>query len=562
MKKSYIIILFTAVVFLFSACEDFLETRPQGSLDEVAFQNEEGIDLLVTSVYSALSSTGYLGDTYNNWISGSVAGGDANKASSASDQPDIMYFELFNVNSSNSKILEKWSVLYNMISKANSTLKTINKAEDLSDDFRAKKIGELKFIRAYGFFELRKSFHFVPYIDETFEENDPKIYNNEDIYPYIIADLEDAIDKLPEITGSGRANFWAAKALLAKVYVYQSDFSAAEPLLKDIIDNGVTSTGTTYELMQNFSDVYRIATEATNTEAIFSINHFTDGTGSMDNNGWSFCWPLGLFTPFSGFGFYHPSFDLVNSYQVDENGLPYLDNGYRELPSVTTIADETASSDLSIAVDPRLDWTVARPDMPVKDFGMWQPYHIRDMNYGGPFFLNKMLHWNADGGGALLSNTMNYHVIRLADVILMYAECLAENGKPQDARQYVNMIRERAANQVVTINGTDAATFHIEIYPESQFNNQEDALKAIRFERKLELAMEGHRFFDLARWGSSYAKQELDAFTSYEKHYLPHYDQAEPFEEFRIYYPLPITEIQTTGKDENGNAYLEQNEGY
>lgn len=564
MKKSYITILFAALILFITGCKDFLDTRPQGSLDEVAFQNERGIEMLMTSVYSALSPYGVLIDAYVNWASGSLAGGEANKGSSASDFSDLTAFELYKVNSSNGFISGKWGILYNLIAKANSTIKTINKSDNLSADYKNVKIGELKFLRAYGFFELRKSFHYVPYIDETFEDNDPKVYNNEDIYPKIIADLKDAMVKLPKITGSGRANYWAAKALLARVYVYQSDFVAAEPILKDIIDNGVTSTGATYKLMANFSDVYRIATEASNTEAMFSINYFTDSSASFNNVGWAFCWPLGLFPPFSGYGFYQPSFDLVNSYQVNDEGLPYLDNGYRNRPSVTTIdGSGNATSTLSIAVDPRLDWTVARPGMPIKDYGMWQPMYIRDMNYGGPFFVNKMLHWKAEGGGAILANTMNFHVIRLADVFLMYAECLAQNGKPANARQYVNMIRDRASKKVVTLSsGLPAATFKIGIYPDSQFDSKDKALQAIRFERKLELALEGYRFYDLVRWGSSLAKTELDGIGAYEKKYLSHYDQTQPFEAFRSYYPIPLTQIQTVGKDKSGNDYLKQNDGY
>jgi len=554
-------ILFIAVVFLFTACEDFLETRAQGSLDEEVLLNEDGIDLLLTSVYAALAPGVYLSDTYVNWISGSIAGGEANKGSSASDQPDIRSYEFYNITSSNSYAQSKWEELYDLIARANSTIKTLDKATELSEDFVLQTRGELQFLRAYAFFELRKAYHYVPYVDESYKDVDPKIYNDEDIYPHIISDLESAIENLPEVTSSGKANYWSARSLLAKVYIYQGNFSNAEGMLKDIIENGINSSGEKFSLMSNFSDVYHISMESLNTESIFSINHSTDASGSWDNTAWIFCYPVGLFST-SGYGFFQPSYDLVNSYQVNANGLPYLDNSYRGFPSVTNISSGEAISDTSITVDPRLDWTVARPDLPVKDFGMWSSSYIRDIDYGGPFFMNKFLHWDSEGN-SLFGNTMNYHVIRLADVILMYAECLAENGKPEEAREYVNMIRKRAANDVVTLdNGNRAANYHVGEYTASQFDTKEKALLAIRFERKLEFALEGHRFYDLVRWGSNYAKEQLDAFTTYEQTKLVHYASTEPFDERRIYYPIPLEEIQTVGIDSDGEYYLQQNDGY
>ena len=332
--------------------------------------------------------------------------------------------------------------------------------------------------------------------------------------------------------------------------------------MKDIIDNGKSSTGVKFSLVPNFSDVYNVANEANNPEVIFDINYFTDGSLSNNNVGWAFAYPLFLF-PNSGYGFWQPTFDMVNSYQVDASGLPYLDNGYRTLPSVTNVVGSTAVSDTSIAVDPRLDWTVGRPSLPIKDYGLWSASSIRDIGFGGPFYVNKMLHWKSQNVSVSLGNVLNYHVLRLADIMLFYAECLAENGKPADARDWVNMIRTRAKNSTIVKNGTKrAANYQIGLYPVGQFATKDDALKAIRFERKIELALEGHRFFDLSRWGGDYAKTYLDSFIAYEKTKIPHYALASPFDVNRIYSPIPLTQIQTVGKDASGADLLQQNTGY
>ncbi|MBN1158793.1 MAG: RagB/SusD family nutrient uptake outer membrane protein [Bacteroidales bacterium] len=562
-------ILMFAVYTLITACsEDFLSIRPQGSTDEAALQTEDGIELLLASVYNVLTYKGGIwfgnASAYTNWLYGSCAGGEATKASNAGDLPWMQDFELLIVLSSNNFVEGKWITHYACIARANSAMKTMAKAENLSSSLRSQVLAELKFLRALSYFELRRAYKMVPWIDETFTENDPKVRNDQDVYPKIEADLQSVIADLPEITGSGRANKWAATALLAKVYMYQGKFTEAEPLLKDVIDDGVNSKGVPFSLMDNFSDVYHVSTEGSNTEAVFEINCFTNAARNNANIGWLGCYPIGLFTG-SGYGFFHPTYDLVNSFQVDANGLPYLDNSYRTMPSVTNVVAGVASTDTSIAVDPRLDWTVCRPDLPVKDFGMWKPAYIRDMVYGGPFFANKILHWNSEDAIARTNtgNTMNYHVIRLADVILMYAECLAENNKWEDARDYVNMIRLRAKDSDVVMNGAlRGANYRIDEYPVEQFDSKDEALQAIRFERKLELALEGHRFFDLARWGASYAKQELDAFTDYEQNKIAHYALAAEFNVNRVYFPIPLTQIQTAGKDENGEDYLQQNTGY
>nr|WP_288656971.1 RagB/SusD family nutrient uptake outer membrane protein [uncultured Parabacteroides sp.] len=150
---------------------------------------------------------------------------------------------------------------------------------------------------------------------------------------------------------------------------------------------------------------------------------------------------------------------------------------------------------------------------------------------------------------------------------MLYAECLANDGELSAAMQQVNDIRERAAkpdNIIYLEDGTPAANYVVKPYPSSHaaFSNKETCIKAIHMERKLELAMEGQRFFDLVRWGGDYMNKELTAYINYEKQYLTKFYGVSAPTASKTMFPLPETEIQTAGNDENGQAYLVQNDAW
>jgi hypothetical protein len=153
----------------------------------------------------------------------------------------------------------------------------------------------------------------------------------------------------------------------------------------------------------------------------------------------------------------------------------------------------------------------------------------------------------------------NYKFMRVADLLLMAAEAEVEAGSLEKAREYVNMVRDRADNQVVRdANGNPAANYNIGTYP-GPWADKTMARNAVRFERKLELALEGHRFFDLVRWGI--ADTELNAFLAYEKPFLSAgYGSATFTKGKNEYFPIPQRQIdlQTSG----GSSNLNQNPGY
>ena len=568
MKKILLIVsTITLLSFNITSCSKKLEVSPQGSIDAVALSNETGVDLLVTSAYASLTEPGW-GGSPSNWIFGSIYGGDANKGTDPGDQPNMNDFEMYTVNANDARVLEKWSFNYDGIKRVNNAINLINSVKTINADLKNKRLGEMKFLRALFYFELRRVFKSVSYIDENIEakENNPKAKNDTEILPMIEADLMEAMSLLPDVQDRiGRANKWAAKSLLGKVYMFQNKFTEAVPLLKDIIDNGMNAGGVKYHLVDNYSDNFNIATE-NNSETVFSIQHSTDAGINNANQGME---PVSLYGGAmngGGWGFFQPSYSLVNSFQVNAVGLPKLDGSYMDMvipgTDILGASPDVNDADRSIPVDPRLDHTVGRRGIPFYDWGFPSSTWVRNKSNSGDFLPKKNLYRKSNSQFVTRGSALNTNLIRFADVLLWYAEALSETDQNAEARQYVNLIRQRAINDIVMFDGHPAANYMVSQYPSNYFDTKEKALKAIRFERKLEFGMEGIRFFDLQRWGYVIAKYEIDFYIAKEKLHIVKFNNASPFEEFKMYFPIPQSQIMTLGNSEDGKPYLTQNPGY
>lgn len=581
-NKYILALAFTSMLALGSCGDDFLGKEPQGVLTPEVLANAQGVELMTTSSYSLLANRvdGY--DPYQatpfNWVWGGIYGGDANKGSDPGDQSVVNEIEMYNTMSTNGYIEQKWIWVYAINKRINMALQALESADDMEDELRKSRLGELKFLHALAFFEGMRVFGpYIPWIDETNTENDPSVHNDIDIYDKVVADIDVAIANLPATQSEvGRANVWAAKALKAKILMYRRDYAGAKPILEDLLSNGVTSNGLAYGLEDDLDNNFSALTE-NGKESIFAVQF----SNAADNNGnGAFClnYPHNS-GPGGCCGFYQPSYELVNSFQVDESGLPYLNGEYRTKESVSyrnPDPEGVLALNTNAPVDPRLDFAVGRYNIPYKDWGTPGNDWVRNPVNGGIFLPKKHVFSKAEEAAGMKAfyegwapgSAMNLQYMSVRDMILLYAECLAEAGQTREAMEQVNKIRRRAALDVNIIkleNGTPAANYKIAEYPSSHaaFSSKDVCIKAVRMERKLELAMEGERWFDLVRWGGDVMARELKAYVDYEKKYISKFAGASYLPASKTMLPVPDNQILTKGTDPaTGTPYLVQPEAW
>ncbi|HTI94328.1 MAG TPA: RagB/SusD family nutrient uptake outer membrane protein [Puia sp.] len=581
---------------LVTSCKkSFLERTPQGTLQGSTLETEAGVSTLLIGAYGALDgqadNSGDLialnggnswGVSPSNWLLGSVAGGDAHKGSDGTDQIAMIPLVNFTVDPSNSILNDKWVCVYEGINRCNNVLKYLPLAKDVPAEEYTNIKAQARFLRAHYYFDLKRVFGNLPWIDETTTDYTPT--NTVDIWPKIEADLKFAYDSLPESqTEVGRANKWAAAAYLAKTYLYEKKYQDAEPLFTAVINSGKTPNGIAYDLNPAFEHNYMPEYEDANPEAVFVIEMAANiGNGSIanSNQGDALNFPYGGSSPFPCCGFFQPSFDLVNSFRTDPNGLPYLDtyNNYPVKNDEGLLSSDPFTPDAG-NLDPRLDWTVGRRALPYLDWGIYTGQDwVRDQRYAGPYAPKKNVYWSAsqatdgDANQWAPGSAINVFVIRFADVLLMAAEVEAQLGNLDQAEEYVNRVRNRMAlhpeawvyayadntDPSAGFSGDLAANYKISPYPAGAFGSADFALKAIYFERKLELAMEGYRYFDLVRWGL--APATLNAYFNYESQYATDVIGAHFTANKNEKYPIPLEQIDLTEK--NGKNTLTQNPGY
>lgn len=598
-NKKFIIVGFLILLVVIAACKkSFLEKEPLGPIGENTLATKAGVNGLLIGAYSLLDGRGNPnsneGSAISNWIYGGVASDDAHKGSEYGDITDIELIESYKVDPTNNYLPIKWGALYAGVQRANDVLRVLAKVTDGS--ITAEEATEIKaeaiFLRAVYHFEAAKMWKNIPYVDESisFENANFNVSNDVPIYPKIEADFQFAVDNLKPVQQQvGRANSWAARAFLAKVYMYQSKFDLAKPILLDLINNGVTASGQKYQLLSRYGDNFNPIMK-NNSESVFAVQmSVNDGAaGHNGNAGDLLNFPGG--GPATCCGFYAPSFSLVNSFMTDPvTGLPLLDTwNDSNVKSDMGVDGNTAFTPYTGTLDARLDWTAGRRGIPYLDWGIMPglPW-IRAQAQSGPYIPIKNIYYKADaattsdiydGWGAGNVTANNYVMIRYADILLWAAEAEVEIGSLSEAEDYVNQVRNRAANPSGFVHtyvddndpskgftSTAAANYKVRPYT-GQFasNGQDYARKAVRFERKIELAMEGQRFFDLQRWdnGTGYMADVLNA---YIQHEMSTYDyqilKGATFKKGRNeYFPIPQTQIDLS--KEKGSSTLKQNTGY
>jgi starch-binding outer membrane protein, SusD/RagB family len=567
-KKGAFLSLFVAGLLLVSACkDDFLNVPAPGALSESLLANKDGVEGMLISAYGMLLGR-TLGDRFggpSNWVSGSIQGGDANKGSDAGDAAVINPVQRYEVGSTNNIPRFKWAVSYEGIARANTVLRNVGKAADMPAADKTRVTAEARFLRGVYYFELQKHFNKVPYIDET--TADPgKVKNSGTVWAQIEADFKAAYDALPETqAAAGRANKWAAGAFLGKAYLFQKKYTEASAILETVIASGKTTTGASYGLVDNFADAFSALTE-NNKEHVFSVQAAA-GTGTEQNAQPELVLNFTYTSPAVGCcGFFQPSIDAANSFRTDANGLPLLDGSYNSAANAIKndqgVSSATAFTLDAGNVDTRLDHTVGRRGVPYIDWGdhpgqAW----VRDQVDAGPYSPKKLMVSKAafssttDGSSWTRGFTaLNFPVMRFADVLLMAAEAHIEKATPDlvKAKDYINRVRTRAALPVNNI--TPAVKTKVGTY--AALADVATARAAVRMERKLELSQEGHRFFDLVRWGV--VADEVNKYITFESNILKSRFGGVKFTSNKNeYFPIPQTQIDLQGKD-----ILAQNPGY
>jgi hypothetical protein len=606
MKNLRKIFIFLLLLLAFSCSENFLEKVPPGITSENYFYNEKGIDALLTGTYSMVRGSALWtvtwGASIQNWTYGSGASDDAYIEAEYGNSIPVGDIERWEVHPTNPYPADKWRWAFGLgVTRANNTLKVIETAEKekaISSEKASWFRGEARFLRALFNFEAWLVFgDRIPIITEN--TPDPSKVSNDNlpgkVLAHIISDLEFAWKNLPESQPeSGRPTKYAAMGLAARAYLQDLKYAEAKLLLDAIINSGK------YHLMPHFFDNFRIVSE-NNAESVFEVQSNVNDINESLNAEMG----IGLNWPHGGdigmcCGFHQTSQNLANAFKVDNNGLPLFDTfNQTDLKNDMNIRSEDEFIPSEEWLDPRIDLTVSRRGIPFFDWGIMRGKDwIRQQRDGGPympaikpfFYKSQRYTLSTKTGWMTGVNANNYRYLRYSHILLWRAEVAAFEGDLAKARELVNLVRDRADNELVmgkvliykmaksvypwgpgssdldyrTGGAVDwdqpAANYKIGLY--TGFADAKEAMRAVQWEQRLEFATEGMRFFDLRRWdklpdktGGKSMAEILNAFAQGDQR-IRQFMKNAVFTERAKYQPIPQNQIDVQP------GVLIQNDGY
>ena len=568
MKKIIITAFITSGLVFFSSCKKALDYTPTGVLSSTDLTSPTAIEGLVTAAYAAIGNGDMIGPIYSNWVYGSVHSDDAYKGGGGTgDVGEIDAIEHYNLvtPTMGAFVSRTWQNLFKSISRANVALRAVNTLDEAAFPQKTTRLAELRFLRAHSYFTMKLLYKNIPIFDENATDEEilatSNDLSNDDSWNKIADDFQFAVDNLPETQPDlARANKLAAQAYLAKLRLYQAYEQDATHKVTSInttrlqevvtLTQAVIASGK-YALSADIADNFLPETE-NGPESVFAIQ-FTINDGTTAGR---LSYEDGLNYPhgapqYGCCGFHAPSQNLVNAYTTDANGLPNFETFNN------TIADLTTAT-----VDPRLDHTVGIDGHPYK-YDNTKPFSnswVRDPGVYGNFHSMRFQQLSTSSSyfklGPFMGTAKNYDILRYDDILLMQAEAYIELGQQDKALPLINQIRARAAASTARlkkIDGTFASIYNCKEYTSAGWT-QDFARKALQWERRLEFATEGPRFFDLVRWGI--AETTLNSYINIEKTRRSFLATAKFTAGRDEYLPIPQSEITFT------NGLYKQNPGY
>lgn len=560
MKKILYSVLTVLALVGTTSCSDFLDDqKPQGVLDSDMVKDPSNVDNLVISAYAVFTTAEDINSSFSMW-NFDVRSDDAYKGGNGTSDGDVFHqLEIEQgVLTTNWNINDMWVRLYNCISRVNSAISVLETTSD-SYQLKAQRLGEMKFLRAYAHFLLKRLYKNIPFImDANLKQEDYNTlsnteFTNDEGWQQIINDVEYAYSVLPvKQTDKGRPSKAAAAAFLTKAYLYkayrQDDPKTnevtsinREDLLKVIeYSNPDIYSAGGFDLEPDFHNNFRPETQYENgVESIWAMQYsINDGTKYGNLN-----WSYGLIVPNipgvtdGGCDFYKPSQNLVNAYRTDADGHPFIDTFNNK------------DYDLTQDADPRLFLTVGLTGLPYE----FNSKYMMDASatwsrsnglYG--YYVTLKQNVDPDCGylvkGSWWGTPMNRIVFRYADVLLERAEAYAQLNETGEAIKLVNEIRKRAkqsTGMIANYPSDYGVKFNISTYNGSY--SQEDALKIVKMERRLEMGMESERFFDLVRWGE--AEKVLNKYFAEETNNCSIYGDAHFTANKNEYLPIPFSQV-------------------
>ena len=586
-SKSLAVIITGMVALSVLSCKkSFLDASVPGVATIDRLNTVSTTEGLVVAAYAGLGNSYWNTSFGSDYIWGSIRSDDAYKGgSSVSDQGQLNDLEQYNLVTAAVGGYQNntWIAVYECISRVNLALRQLDAFSDadyvVSGVTNAKKVrqAELRFLRAHFMFVLKRLFNYPVWIEHTATQDEIRTlsnrqFTNDELWNKIADDFQFGLDNLPENQPQvGRATKWAAAAYLAKVRLYQAYKQDEQHNVTSIDQNRLAEVVTLtdavinsgkYQLLDNLGKKWTYGYE-NNKESIFAIQYsFDDGTtfGRIDlEHGLNY----NMSPAYGCCSFHVPSQNLVNAFQTDPStGLPLF--GTFNNAELKTPEDFDTHT-----MDARLDHTVGITSHPFKyDLGfVTQASWSRTPAVYGNFLTMKEIQLPSTNAirkaGAFFGTAQNWDILQYNDVLLMKAEALIEMGQQELAMPIINQIRQRAVSSEVWTTypaghakaGQGFSNYRTGLYDGTNLPwTQANARQALRWERRLEFAMESPRFHDLVRWGI--AAETLNDYLTKEKTRHPHLQNAVFTKGRDEYLPIPQDQINLV------DGIYQQNPGY